>query len=74
MCRTFEDILVLRGKRQANGKEDSAVGKYTAAKIHPSHENCTLLKTETVPTWKVEGEGEGSESLKEKAQDIWLFP
>lgn len=48
--------------------------KYTAAKIHPLHENCTLLKTEIVPSWKVEGEGEGSESLKEKTQDIWLFP
>lgn len=34
----------------------------------------TLLKTEMVPAWKVEGEGEGSESLEEKAQDIWLFP
>ena len=48
--------------------------KYIAAKIHPLHENCTLRKTEIGPTWKVEGEGEGSESLKEKAQDIWLFP
>lgn len=36
-------------------------GKPIAAKVHPLHETCLLLKNEIALSWKVEGEGEGSE-------------
>lgn len=61
LCRTFGDVFGLRRKKgEQMGRKILQWEKSIAAKVHPLHETCLLLK---VASWKVEGEGEVSESV-----------